>query len=44
VVLTETVSPGAMITVNYVEVDLSRPYSCKVYRDRSKTLSPSWHG
>jgi hypothetical protein len=43
VVLTETVSPGTMITVNHVEVNLSRRYSRKVYRDQSKTLSASWH-
>lgn len=40
--VTETVSPGTMITVTEVEVPVSRLYSRKVYRHDSKTLSASW--
>jgi hypothetical protein len=40
--VTETVSPGTMITVTDVEVPVSRRYSREVWRDDSKTLTASW--
>jgi hypothetical protein len=40
--VTEHVSPGTMITVSSVELNVSRSYSRKVYRHDSKTLSASW--
>jgi hypothetical protein len=36
--VTETVSPGTMITVTNVEAPISRRYSRKLWRDESKTL------
>ena len=42
VVLTETVSPGTMITVNSVEAKVSRRYSKQVWRNESKTLRAAW--
>jgi hypothetical protein len=40
--VTETVSPGTMITITDVEVPVSRRYSRKVWRDDSKTLTAHW--
>lgn len=44
VVLTETVSPGTMITVAEVDVKISRRYWRQVYRKQKKTLTASWYG
>jgi hypothetical protein len=44
IVLTESVSPGTMITVNSVEAKISRRYWRDVYRKQKKTLTASWYG
>jgi hypothetical protein len=43
-VLTETVSPGTMITVTEVDVKISRRYWRSVYLKQKKTLTASWYG
>lgn len=43
VVVTETVSPGTMITVAEVDVEISRRYWRPVYRKQTKTLHASWY-
>jgi hypothetical protein len=40
--LTERVSPGTMITVNSVELPVSRRYSKEVWRTQTKTLRAAW--
>ena len=42
VTVTETVSPGTMITVTSVELRVRRLYSKKVWRDDSLTLNAAW--
>ena len=42
-ILTETVSPGTMITINSVDATVSRRYWRKVFRHQSKTLRASWY-
>jgi hypothetical protein len=44
VVLTETVSPGTMITVTDVEAKISRRYWRQVYHTQKQTLRASWYG
>jgi hypothetical protein len=44
VVLTETVSPGTMITVTDVEAKISRRYWRQVYHTQKQTLRANWYG
>ena len=42
VTATETVSPGTMITVTSVRLDVTRLHSEKVWRDDRLTLNAAW--